>query len=143
MAKRKEKPVIMFRKAPNGHCSPETSFDAEEWDAMPIGTTVSVTPVSVRGHDQLAFYWTVLKAVVDATGRWPNKEKLHNAIKWDLQYVDVDYTMAGVPRLTVDSISLEAMGDEERRVFMEQAWALIADTIGADPLSLLPQRKAA
>lgn len=142
MAKRKEKPTILFRKTARGPV-PETAFDAEEWDRLPIGATVSIAPMSARGHEQLAFYWMVLKAVVDATGRWPTKEKLHNAIKWELQYVDVDYTITGIPRLTVDSISLEAMDDDERRTFMDQAWALIADTIGTDPLSLLPKRKEA
>lgn len=143
MAKRKEKPTVIFRKTARGPV-PETAFDAEEWDRLPMNTTVSVSPVSIKGHDQLAFYWTVLKHVVDATGRWPTKEKLHDAIKWELKYVDIAYTLSGQPRLTVDSVSLEAMTDDERRTFMKQAWALLAETIGIDPLSLVPeQRKAA
>lgn len=142
MSKRKEKPTVIFRKTARGPV-PETAFDAEEWDRLPLNSTVSVTPVSVRGHEQLGFYWTVLKAVVDATGRWPTKEKLHDAIKWELKYVDVGYTLSGAPRLTVDSISLEAMGDDERRTFMEQAWALLAETIGTDPIALVPPRRQA
>lgn len=143
MAKRKEKPVIMFRKAPNGHCSPETSFDAEEWDALPVGTAVSVTPASVRGHDQLAFYWTVLRHVVDATGRWPSKEKLHEMVKLDLGYVELTYTLAGEPRVTVDSIALDKMTDNERETFTKQAFERIGQAIGCDPTEFLPKRREA
>lgn len=142
MAKRKEKPTVIFRKTTRG-LVPETAFDAEEYDHLPMDSTVSVSPVSIKGHDQLAFYWMVLKHVVDATGRWPTKEKLHDAIKWELGYVDLAYTLSGQPRLTVDSVSLEAMGDEERRTFMKQAWALLAETIGVDPLSLVPEQRRA
>lgn len=142
MVKRKEKPVIMFRKTARGPV-PETAFDAEEWDALPMESTVSVTPATVRGHGQLAFYWTVLAHVVDATGRWPSKEKLHEMVKLDLGYVELTYTLAGGPRVTADSIALDKMDDNERAAFMKQAFERIGEAIGIDPIAFLEQARAA
>ena len=122
---------------------PATDFDQEEFERLPLGTQVEVKPIDARGHDQLAFYWMVLARVVEATNRWPNKEKLHEALKWDLGYVGVAYNMLGIPRLTVDSISLETMGDDERAVFMEQAWAMIAEVTGIDAVGLLKETRQA
>lgn len=142
MARNKEKPTILFVKR-RGVPVPATENDAEEFDRLAEGSTVKLEPGTERGHDQLAFYWLVLSAVVKATGRWPNKEKLHDAVKWDLGYVTVSHNLRGMPRLVLDSIGLSDMSDADRSVFMEQAFARIAEVIGTDPVSLLPRREAA
>lgn len=134
----KEKPTIIVEKKPNG-LVPATAFDAEELDRMPLGKTFEVKPVDSRGHEQLAFYWAVLSQVVDATGTWPTREKLHEAIKLELGYVSVGFDMRGKPRLTVDSIALASMSDDDRRTFIDQALAAIAEATGIDPVALLPE----
>ncbi len=142
MAKRKEKFEIVFVKE-RGRLIPATAMDQEEVNALAEGTQVKVTPDDTRGHAQLGFYWLVLKHVVDATGRWPTKEKLHDAVKRALGYVHVAATLTGQPYVAVDSISLADMTDDERKVFMKQAFAEIGAATGIDPISLVPERRQA
>lgn len=140
MAKR-DKPMIVMRKE-GPRLVPETGFDAEQFDALPNRATVRVEPVDARGRGQLAAYWATLARVVEATGRWPTAEHLHEALKWDLGYVRPAYDLAGTPRLAVDSIALDAMKDAERAAFMLAAFARIAEVTGIDLDELRPRRAA-
>jgi hypothetical protein len=143
MAKKKsDKPAIMFTKGPRG-LSPATAYDQEELERFPVGTSFEVKPMDARGHDQLGFYWTVLNRVVKATDLWPTAEHLHDAIKRELGYLTISYDMLGKPRVVVDSIALEKMGDNDRSDFIEKAFGLLAEKIGVDPVSLIPERQAA
>lgn len=142
MAKAKrERHVIMCRKEPGGRLSPLTPMDAEEIDRIAPMTTVRVEPASDRAHDQLATYWFVLSEVTKATGRWPSKEHLHEAIKWDLKRVSIAYNMIGMPRLVTDSIGIDAMSDADRRDFIDEAFALIQAETGVDPGDVIAEAK--
>lgn len=140
--KAKEKPPIIFKKDRRG-LVPATAYDQEEFERLPLDTSFEVKPIDARGHDQLGFYWAVLNRVVDAVGRWPNAEKLHDAVKRELGYLTVSCDLAGRPHVTLDSIALNAMSDDERKQFIERAMAAISEAVGFDPVTLLPERKQA
>ena len=135
-AKKSEKPPLVFVKEGRG-LVPASAYDAEEFDGLPPGTTFELRPVETKGRAQLAFYWSVLKRVVNATGLWPTDNKLHEGIKRQLGYVTLNYMPNGTPYIAVDSIALANMSDEERKVYIAQAWELLATETGIDPVSLL------
>lgn len=137
---RSDKPMIVLKKEARGPV-PATAYDAEEWDRLPIGTTVKVEPINVHGRDQLAAYWVTLGKVAEATDRWPSSKHLHEALKFDLGYVRPAFDMFGRPRLVVDSIALDEMSDGERSNYIERAFVLIAETTGIDVADL--KREAA
>lgn len=139
MARRKETFELVLTKQ-HGRLVPATAMDQEMIDAFPEGKTVKGVPDDTRGHDQLGFYWLVLKHVVDATGRWPTREHLHDAVKRALGYMHVATTLTGQPYIAVDSISLNDMTDDQRATFMKQAFEEIGNAIGADPTTLVPPR---
>lgn len=128
---KREKPEIVMQWE-NHRLVPATAYDAEQLEALPNHASVRVEPVDARGHAQLAAYWATLARVVEATGRWPTPDHLHEALKFDLGYVRPAYDMAGQPRLVADSIGLASMRDTERAAYMLAAFARIAQVTGID-----------
>lgn len=138
MSKRREKAGIIFQKTPRG-CVPVSAIDAEDYDALPLGTEFDLVPRTKRSLPQLRTFWAALGALVKATGAWPSKEHLCDALKRDLGYVEVRRNLIGQPYLATDSIALDEMAADEFQRFMDAAMARLAEVTGVDPLSLLPR----
>jgi hypothetical protein len=78
------------------------------------------------------------------TQKWSSAENLHRDIKMTLGYREQVVNMrTGEITLVPDSIALDKMQHEEFCEFMNQAMALIADTVGFDPLAFLAEERAA
>ncbi|MBP1845904.1 hypothetical protein J2046_004178 [Rhizobium petrolearium] len=89
-------------------------------------------------------YWKALGLVVKVTQKWSSTENLHRDIKMTLGYREQVVNMrTGEITLVPDSIALDKMVHAEFCEFMNQAMALIADTVGFDPLSFLAEERAA
>jgi hypothetical protein len=144
MAQKKEKPpLIQVSMTPRG-LRALTSDDAEKMAAIKEGSIFEIMPVTDRSTPQLKTYWKALSLVVKVTQKWPTSEKLHRAIKMSLGYVETTINLkTGEEHVVPDSIALDAMSREEFCVFMNQAMALLADTVGFDPLSFLAEERAA
>ncbi len=135
MAK-KEKPSIIVRKTPRG-LQPVSGFDAEMLLAAPVGTEFNLASLTKRSHPQHRTYWKALNGVVKATGKWPNSEKLHDALKRVCGYVEIRYNLDGSSYIATDSTSFDAMNHDEFCVYMKLAMEKLADAIGYDPLAFL------
>jgi hypothetical protein len=133
---------MIFEKR-RGRLVPAGALDAEDFDVMPEGAQFELKSLTRRSLPQAHLYWQVLENVVQATGRWPTRYHLHDALRRDLGYIHVQRDLAGEPYLAVDSTAFDAMSAEAFGVFFEQAMARLADVTQCDPLAFLDERRAA
>jgi hypothetical protein len=126
-----------------GRLVPAGGFDAERFDGFPDGTEFDLIARTRRSGRQNATYWLALHRIVEATGRWPNAETLHDALRRDLGYIHVQRDLAGEPYLAVDSTAFDAMNTDEFSAYFEQAMARLAEITGIDVLAFLDERRAA
>lgn len=143
MRKKEKSPPIVVVMTPKG-LRPQTPYDMEKMASLPMGSEYEISPLSKRSTRQMNTYWKALGLVVKVDGRWPTDENLHRDIKITLGYTEkaVDLRTNSV-LLVPDSIALDKMKPEEFNKYMTQAMALLADTVGFDPLAFLDQENAA
>lgn len=137
----KRNPPIFQKR--HGRLVPAGAFDAERLDGFPDGTEFDLVARSRRSSPQNRTYWLALHRIVEATGRWPDAEHLHDALRRDLGYIHVQRDLAGEPYLAVDSTAFDAMSSDEFSVYMERAMARLADVTGCDPTAFLDEQRAA
>lgn len=141
--KKEKPPLIQAVMTPRG-LRPHTQDDAEKMASLPEGSVYDLMPANKRSMPQLKTYWKALGLVVKVTQKWATAENLHRDIKITLGYTEQAVNIAtGEITLVPDSIALDRMSHEEFCNFMNQAMALIADSVGFDPLSFLAEERAA
>jgi len=141
MAKR-EKAGIIFVKTARGPV-PASAYDAEQFDALPMGAEVDLTLRAKRSLPQHRAYWKALGEVVKATEAWPSAEHLHDALKRDLGYVSVRSNLLGQPYVVTDSAAFDEMDQPAFQAFFDAAMRRIAEETGIDPLAFLEEARAA
>lgn len=125
-------PICVLRK---DGLFPVTAYDGEEIRAYPHGTEFDLVARTKRSHRQHGTYWKALTKAVDATGRWPNREALHTALKVKLGRVEPIFDLQGrVIGMRPDSTAFDAMSAKDFTDYMTQAMAVLADALGYDPL---------
>ncbi|MDX0530781.1 hypothetical protein [Sinorhizobium medicae] len=143
MRKKEKPPLIQAIMTPRG-LRAHTQDDAEKLASIPEGSIFEIVPVTTRSDRQLRTYWKALGLVVKVTQKWSSAENLHRDIKMTLGYREQAVNMrTGEITLVPDSIALDKMEHAEFCEFMNQAMALIADTVGFDPLAFLAEERAA
>ncbi|WP_457660869.1 hypothetical protein [Sinorhizobium medicae] len=143
MRKKEKPPLIQAIMTPRG-LRAHTQDDAEKLASIPEGSIFKIVPVTTRSDRQLRTYWKALGLVVKVTQKWSSAENLHRDIKMTLGYREQVVNMrTGEITLVPDSIALDKMEHAEFCEFMNQAMALIADTVGFDPLAFLAEERAA
>lgn len=141
--KKEKPPLIQVNMTPRG-LRPMTPDDAEKMAAIPMDSIFEITPVTKRSTPQLRTYWKALGLVAKVTQKWSSAENLHRDIKMTLGYTEQAVNITtGEITLVPDSIALDKMEHEEFCNFMNQAMALIADSVGFDPLAFLAEERAA
>lgn len=144
VARKKEKPPLIQAVMTERGFRANTQDDAEKMASIPKGAIYEMVPVTKRSDRQLRTYWKALGLVVKVTNRWATAENLHRDIKMTLGYHEqVVNIRTGEITLVPDSIALDRMQPDEFCTFMTQAMALIADTVGFDPLAFLNEEIAA
>lgn len=142
--RKKEKPPHIEVVATARGLRPHTQDDAEKLVSIEQGKIYELVPVTKRSDRQLRTYWKALGLVVKVTQKWTTAENLHRDIKMTLGYREQVINMrTGEVTLVPDSIALDRMNHEEFCDFMNQAMALVADTVGFDPLAFLAEERAA
>ena len=137
MARRDKQPAPIVCLS-GGALRPVSSYDAQELAAYPVGTEFDLVARTKRSQPQLRMYWAILAQAVAATGRWPTREKLHNALKFDLGRVEPVYNTKGhIVSMTPDSIALDSMPPIEFQAYFNEAMALLSEVLGYDPLENL------
>lgn len=134
MAKRRA--GIIVKKA-YGRIVPVSGFDEEELDRFPDGTEFDLGPRTKRSSVQNRYYWLALSRIVAATGTWATREHLHDALMHDLGYERVGTGLNGRAYLTRDSSAFDAMSQAEFQVYLDKAFARLADVLGWDPVEAL------
>lgn len=143
MRKKEKPPLIQVTMTPRG-LRPLTADDAEKLASIAEGQVFDISPVTKRSDRQLRTYWKALGLVVKVTQKWASAENLHRDIKMTLGYREQVVDMrTGEVTLVPDSVALNKMEQAEFCEFMDRAMALIADTVGFDPLAFLAEERAA
>src|SRR5580765_997020 len=127
---------MIFEKR-RGRLVPAGALDAEDFDVMPEGAQFELKSLTRRSLPQAHLYWQVLENVVQATGRWPTRYHLHDALRRDLGYIHIQRDLAGEPYLAVDSTAFDAMSAEEFSAYMQRAFSRLTEVTGIEPLILL------
>ena len=124
--------------------SPVAAYDAEMLWADPVGTEYDLVKRTRRSLPQLRLYWSMLQRVVTATGKWPDAEHLHEALKLTLGYCrEVVNMRTGEISLQADSAALDGMDADQFRAFFDSAVAELARHLGFDPLAFIEGGRAA
>ena len=122
----------------DGYLNPITQYDAESVEIYKQGQIFDIVAISKRSNPHHKLYWTILKAVVDATAMWPTTVKLHNEIKFLTGYYSsVINERNGHVYYVVDSISFESMDQQEFSAFFDSAMELLAKRLETDPMEVL------
>jgi len=138
MAKRDKRPSPIVRKEARG-LSPVSGFFAEMIMDDPVGTEYDLVKRSKRSNPQNGLYWSTLGQVVNATGKWPTAEKLHDALKRACGFVVINHDLNGNEFITTDSTAFDQMNADEFRVYFDLAMEKLADHLGFDPMAYLPR----
>lgn len=133
MTRKDKRPSPIVRKGPKG-LYPVNAHYAEVIHGDAMGTEYDLVKRTRRSLPQLGLYWSVLTKCVRATDRWANAEKLHEALKMACGFVTTNYTMAGEPFYTVDSIAFDKMDADQFREYFDAAMRKLAEHLGFDPL---------
>ncbi|MDI6837826.1 MAG: hypothetical protein QMD99_19230 [Rhizobiaceae bacterium] len=143
MRKKEKPPLVQVVATPRG-LRPLTQDDAEKLVSVEEGTIFNLSKATKRSDAQLRTYWKALGLVAKVTQKWSSAENLHRDIKMTLGYREQVVNMrTGEITLVPDSIALDKMEHAEFCEFMNQAMALIAETVGFEPLSFLAEERAA
>lgn len=141
--KKEKPPLIQVSMTPRG-LRPMTADDAEKMASIAMNSEFEIVPLTKRSTPQLKTYWKALGLVAKVTQRWASAENLHRDIKMTLGYTEKTINIrTGEVTEVPDSIALDKMDHEEFCNFMNHAMALLADSVGFDPLAFLAEERAA
>lgn len=133
------KPPIVMRKE-NGRLVPRDNWGAEQIDALPIGVDLDVRVTRMRSNPQLNLFWAALALVIenfddDMQRKYPTTRHLYRAVLIDLGYSSILYRVDGYAVVIEDSVSFEAMEQEEMNRLMDRAAVRFTEWIGYDPFA--------
>jgi hypothetical protein len=119
----------LFVKRQGSTLVPYARFDQELLAKFREGVRLRADITERRSAPRNRLYWSILKAVCDATGRWPNSEALHTALKLNLGIVDTVASVHGEPIILPGSTAFKALDEAQFREFFDAACLLISTDI--------------
>jgi hypothetical protein len=145
MARRRKNILAIDMVVEGGRLVPFSPYDAELLDRYRKGARLKVEAWEDRSLPFQKRYWALLKAVVDATGRWANSEALHEAL---LHYLDMVEEIPGIDGKMVRvrrSTSFDAMDQTTFQEYERVAEMIICTEIlpgmSADDLFALAENR--
>jgi len=119
----------------NGRLVPVSQYDAERMDDYAQGSLFNLSPTKQRSNPQHNLYWSTLRRVAKATGKWPTEHHLHDELKIACGYVRIKLSALNGELVNIpDSISFDKMTQPEFQQYFDMAMAKLAEGIGYDPL---------
>ena len=119
----------------NGRLLPVSQYDAEQMEDYPQGALFNLSPTGKRSNPQHNMYWSILRRVARATGKWPTEHHLHDELKIACGYVRIKLSALNGELVNIpDSISFDKMTQPEFQQYFDMAMAKLAEGIGYDPL---------
>lgn len=133
--KKREAPPMPIVAMSHGRLAPVSAFDAEELAHHPNGTEFDLVSRTKRSLPQHRTYWKALTLAVEATGRWPSREALHEALKVHCGLVEPILNLRGqVVGMQANSTALDAMTQVEFQDYFNRAMAALSESVGYDAL---------
>ena len=136
MAKAKDapKPILSLRR---GRLEAVSAADAELIAGYPDGQEFDLVARSKRSTPHNSLYWVMLHRIVDATGKWPDADSMHDSVKSAMGYVIPRRNMRGeIVDYIPKSTAFHAMSQADFNRFYEQFAALVAADLGIDLATL-------
>ena len=120
----------------NGQLLPVSQYDAERLEEAKQGQVYNLTATGHRSNPHHNLYWSTLRGVCKATGKWPTERHLHDELKIACGYYQMKYsTITGSFLRVLDSISFDDMTQQEFNIYFEMAMAKLTEAIGYDPIT--------
>lgn len=122
-------------KIEGGRLAPVTPWDAERIDTYRNGSEVNVYITQDRADKLTRKYFAILGLVVKQCNvKHKTTTALHDALKWELGYVEAWWTLDGT--LKARPLSITDMDATEFEEFYTRAMDRLHETTGVDPLTL-------
>ena len=122
-------------KVEGGRLAPVTPYDAERLDTYRKGSEVNVYITQDRADKLTRKYWAILGLVVKQCNvKHKTSTALHDALKWELGYVEAWWTLDG--KLKARPVSITDMDAPEFEEFYRLAMDRLYEATGVDPLTL-------
>lgn len=119
----------------DGQLLPVSQYDAEQLEDAKQGQAYNLKPTGSRSNPHHNLYWSALRNVCKATGKWPTEKHLHEELKFACGYYQLKYNaIAGKHMQISDSIQFSKMNQAEFHQYFEAAMEKLAEAIGYDPL---------
>ncbi len=119
----------------NGRLVPVSQYDAERMEDYAQGALFNLSSTKQRSNPQHNMYWSILRRVAKATGKWPTEHHLHDELKIACGYVRIKLSALNGELVNIpDSISFDKMNQAEFFKYFELAMKKLAEGIGYDPL---------
>lgn len=134
MKQDRERIPIVLRRTERG-LEAKTRLAADALAQYALHSDVEITIKKRRSLPQLRLYWAMLHNVVEATGAFPDAERLHEALKLDFGFVTPMKLLDGRMVYMPDSAAMSRMDAIEFRRFFDAAAKRLAEVCGFDPLA--------
>lgn len=108
---------------------PLARFDGAAITGFREGAVLKCELSESRSLPRHRLYWAVLTAVVQATGKWPNAEALHHALKIHLGAVEEIASVRGEILIRPKSTSFGKMDEREFREFFDNVLLAITTEV--------------
>ncbi len=119
----------------NGRLVPVSQYDAERMEDYAQGSVFNLSPTKQRSNPQHNLYWSTLRRVSKATGKWPTEHHLHDELKIACGYVRIKLSALNGELVNIpDSISFDKMTQPEFQQYFDMAMKKLAEGIGYDPI---------
>jgi hypothetical protein len=108
---------------------PRARFDAAVAALFRRGVPLHAELSERRSLPRQRLYWAILQAVVDATGKWPNAEALHHALKIHTGFIEEIASVNGEVLILPRSTSFSKMGEQDFRTYFDAAMEAITTEV--------------
>jgi hypothetical protein len=129
MARRRKNLLAIDMVVDRGKLVPLSAYDAELLDRYRTGSRVKAEVWLDRSLPFQKRYWAMLKAVVEATGRWVNSEALHEAMLDHLDMVREVPGIDGRPIRVRRSTAFDAMDQTQFQEYERVAEMIVCTEI--------------
>ena len=75
----------------DGQLLPISQYDAEQLEDAKPGQAYNLKPTGSRSNPHHNLYWSALRNVCKATGKWPTEKHLHEELKFACGYYKLKY----------------------------------------------------
>lgn len=108
---------------------PASRLDADLCARIGRGKPVFANVVEPRHAARNRLYWGVLRGVVIATGKWPDSESLHWALKLHTGFIEEITSVDGEVIVRPRSTAFEKMSEQDFRSYCDTVFAAICTDV--------------